>query len=82
MFDPGDVEEMIFVIVSEVTFHLSRIHAPVRLGHINRWDTERWEHIACHPLNGDPGAEADGNDDDHNGKRSAQRCLNQVHRLQ
>ena len=33
--DAGDVEEMIFVVVREITFHLSRVHAAIGLGHIN-----------------------------------------------
>ncbi len=36
VIDAGDVEEVILVVVSEVAFHLRRIHAAVGLGHIDR----------------------------------------------
>jgi len=52
------------------------------LGDVNGRDSERREDVPRHALDGDPGAKADGDDEYDNGERSAERCLNQVHRLQ
>jgi hypothetical protein len=40
VFDASDIEEVIFVIISEIAFHLGGIHPAVRLGDVDRRDAE------------------------------------------
>src|SRR4051812_17501284 len=79
MLNAGDVEEVIFVVISEVTLHLRRVHSAIRLRHVNRRHSERRKNIARHPLQGDPCAERDGNHQHDNGDGTAQRWGGQVH---
>jgi len=48
--DVADVEEMIFVIVRQVAFHLRRVHAAIGLGHVNDRQVERRKDIDVHSL--------------------------------
>ena len=79
VFDPGDVKEMIFVIVDEKPFHLGRIHAAVRLGDIKHRHTEIGENIARHAIDGETARQHRGNHQHQDRYRSTQRKGNEVH---
>src|SRR6266702_913087 len=44
VLDAGDVEEMILVVIGEITFHLGRVHSAVRLRHVNRGNAQAREY--------------------------------------
>src|SRR5438445_4652817 len=48
VLDAGDIQEMVFVIISEITFHLGGVHAAIRLRDVNRRNAESRENIARH----------------------------------
>ncbi len=52
MFDAGDVEEVIFVIIDDEPFHLGRVQAAVRLGHVKHGHSQIWEDVARHAMEG------------------------------
>ena len=52
LIDSGDVEEVILVIVGEITFHLGRIHAAIGLSHIDRRFAYLRKDVHGHSLNG------------------------------
>ena len=57
VFDAGDVEEMVLVIIDQKPFHLRRVHAAIGLSDINHRDAEVGEYVARHPLNGEKARE-------------------------
>ena len=59
VFDASDVEEVVLVVICEITFHLRGVHAAVRLGYINRRHTERRKNVASHPLQRHPCPQSD-----------------------
>ena len=79
MLDARDVQKVILVVVSEVALHLRRVHAAVRLRDVDRRDAQRGEHIARHPLNRHPPAEAQRHHGDDHRKWSAERTADEVH---
>jgi hypothetical protein len=79
VLDARDVEEVIFVEVGDVALHLRRIHAAEGLRNVNGRDAQRWEHVARHALKGNPRAQRDGDDADHDGERAAEREADQIH---
>jgi hypothetical protein len=50
MLDAGDVEKMVLVIVDDEPFHLRRVHAAVRLRHIQDGDAEVREDVPRHAV--------------------------------
>ena len=70
VIDAGDVEEVILVVVSEVAFHLRGIHAAVGLRYIDGRVADLGEDIDGHALEGEDGAEGDGDQRDDYGQRS------------
>ena len=73
VLDAGDVEEVILVIVGEVTFHLRRVHAAVRLRDVNGGDAERRKNVARHFLERQPRGENHAEQKHEDRERSAQR---------
>ena len=80
VLDAGDVEEVILVVIGEVTFHLRRVHAAVGLGDVDGGNAEGREDVAGHALERDPRPEDDGDDQHDNRERPAQGRLHEVHR--
>ena len=60
VIDAGDVEEVILVVISEIAFHLGRVHAAVGLGDVDGGVADLREDIDRHALDGEHGAEGDG----------------------
>ena len=50
VIDSGDVEEVILVVISEVAFHLRRVHAAVRLRDVDRGLADLREDVHRHAL--------------------------------
>ncbi len=50
MLDAGDVEEVVLIIVDDEPFHLRRVHAAVRLGHIQDGHPKIWKNVPGHPI--------------------------------
>ena len=71
--DAGDVEEVILVVVSQVAFHLGRVHAAVRLRHVDGRIADLRKDIDGHALDGQDGAQGDGDQRHDYGERPAQR---------
>ena len=58
VIDAGDVEEVILVVVSQVAFHLGRVHAAVRLRHIDGGIAHLREDVHRHAFDGQDGAQS------------------------
>ena len=69
--DAGDVEEVILVVVSQVAFHLRGVHAAVGLRHVDGGVADLRKDVDGHALDGEHGAERDGDEGHHHGQRSA-----------
>ncbi len=50
MLDPGDVEEVVLVIVDDEPLHLRRVHAAERLRHIQHGDAQIREDVSRHAV--------------------------------
>ncbi len=79
VFDASDVEKVILVVIGEIALHLCRIHAAIRLGHVNRRRIEAGENIPSAVPDRQPRCDQYANDDDDNGHRTTQRQLHQIH---
>src|ERR1051326_6602193 len=79
MLDPRDIEEMVFVIVSQEAFHLRRIHPSIRLRHINGRNPKGRKYIPWHLAHGEhrPKGHRDNNHQDR--ERPAQGWLDEIH---
>ena len=73
VIDAGDVEEVILVVIGEVAFHLRRVHAAVRLRHVDGRIADLRKDVDRHALGGEHGAERDGHQRNHHGDGPAQR---------
>ncbi len=69
VLDAGDVEEMIFVVVGEIAFHLRGIHPAVGLSNVNSGRAQLGENIDLHLPDGQDGSERNGDDGYQNGDR-------------
>ncbi len=49
----ANVQEVILVIIHEVAFHLGRVHAAIRLRHVDDRFSQVREDIHLHALNGE-----------------------------
>src|SRR5258706_12043358 len=80
MFDAGNIEEMLFVIVDDEPFHLRRIKAAIRLRDGDGWHPEIREDVPRHAT--DRQKTHYRNSYDHHQKRyRASQCKrHQVHR--
>jgi len=54
VLDAVDVEEVIFVVVDQVAFHLRGVHAAVGLGHVDDGQVEVRKDVAGHPFDREP----------------------------
>ena len=72
MLDARDVEEMVFVVIRQVAFHLRRVHAPVGLGDIDCRNAQRGEDVAGHLLQRQPRPQHDGKNQHDNRYRATQ----------
>ncbi len=72
VIDAGDVEEVILVVISQVAFHLRRVHAAVRLRDIDGGIAHLRKDIDRHALHGQDGAERDRDQRDDHGERAAE----------
>ena len=79
VIDAGDVEEVILVVVSEVAFHLRGVHAAVGLGDVDGGVADLREDIDGHALEGEDGAEGDGDQRDDDGDGPAEGCQDESH---
>ena len=79
VLDAGDVEEVILVIVGEVTLHLRRVHAAVRLRDVDRGNAERRKNIARHLSQGQHTSKTDAQNNHQSGDRATHRGGNEVH---
>ena len=48
--DPRNVEEVIFVVIRQIPFHLLRVHSAVRLGDVNHGISNLRKNVYRHPL--------------------------------
>src|ERR1039457_314010 len=71
---------MILVIVSEIAFHLGRVHAAVRLGDIDSRVADLREDVDGHALEREDGTEGDGDERHHYCKWPAKRREDESHR--
>ena len=71
--DAGDVEEVILVVVSQVAFHLGRVHAAVRLRDVDGRIADLRKDIDRHAADCENGAQRNGDQRHHHGERPAQR---------
>ena len=81
VIDAGDVEEVILVVVSEIAFHLGRVHAAVGLRDVDGGVADLREDIDRHALDGEDGAEGDGDQRDDDGDGPAEGCEDESHSL-
>ena len=79
--DPVDVEEVIFVVVGDVPFHLRRAHTSVRLRHVDHRQIEIGKDVRTHAAHRKHGGQRDRNDCDENRDRAPERGTNQPHGL-
>ena len=79
MLDAGDVEEMVFVVVGQVTFHLQRIHPAVGLRDIDRRNAQGRKDITRHLLHRNPGTEKDRHNRDDDGPGMTESETGQRH---
>ncbi len=75
VIDARDVEEMILVVVSQIAFHLGRVHTAVRLRHVDGRIADLREDIDGHAFDGQDGAQGDGDQGHDHGDRSASAPL-------
>jgi hypothetical protein len=76
MLDAGDVEEVVLIIIDDEPFHLRRVDAAVRLGHIQDRHPEFWEDVPGHAIERQKTHQCDGYD--HRQKRDrASQCERQ-----
>ena len=66
----GDIEEVIFVVVDEIPFHLRRRHSPERLRYINDRQVQVRKNIDGHSRDCQNRAKRNAQDDDHNTDRT------------
>jgi hypothetical protein len=73
VFDPGDVEEMVLIIVCDLAFHLSGIDSAVRLSDVNDRDAKVRQDVTRHLTQREHGTQDNRNDGHQNrdGRRSA-----------
>ena len=71
--DAGDIEEVILVVVSQVSFHLGRVHAAVRLRDVDGRIADLRKDIDRHAPDREDGAQRNGNQGHHDGERPTQR---------
>ena len=81
MLDAGDVEEVVFVIVDDEPFHLRRVQAAVRLGHIQDGHAQIREDVARHAIERKTPHQRNGDYHHQKGDRAAQCKRYQVHRV-
>src|SRR5439155_16182655 len=55
VIDTGDVDEVIFVVVRQISFHLLRVHAAIWLRNIDHRIADLWKDIHRHSLDGQYG---------------------------
>src|SRR5437899_11754334 len=79
VLDARDVKEVVFVIIREITLHLSRIHSAVRLSDINRGNSKSGENITRHLAQGQTGAKRHSNNRHDTRERSAECGLQKSH---
>ena len=80
MLDAGDVEEVVLVIVDDEPFHLRRVHAAVRLGHVQDGHPEIREDVPGHAIDRQKTHQCNGYDHRQKRDRASQRKRHQVHR--
>jgi hypothetical protein len=80
VFDAGDVEEVVLIIVNDEPFHLRRVHAAVRLGHIQDGHPEIWEDVPGHAIDCQKTHQCNGYDHCQKRDRASQCNRHQVHR--
>jgi hypothetical protein len=50
VMNAADIEEVVFVVIRQVAFHLRGIHAAIRLAHVDHRQVQGREYIDLHPL--------------------------------
>jgi len=65
VFDAGDVQEVVLVVVGQEPFHLLRVHAAVGLGHVDDRRVQVRKNVHRHAKHGQPGPQHDGDNADH-----------------
>ena len=73
MIDAGDVEEVILVVVSQVPFHLGRVHAAVRLRDVDGRIADLRQDIDRHALNREERTQGNRDEGYNHSERPAQR---------
>jgi len=77
--NPGDVKEVILVVVDEITFHLRRRHSPVRLRDIDHRQIQVRENIDGHAQKGENRAQSHSDHENDDGDRIAKRAAQEPH---
>src|SRR5882757_1219428 len=80
MLDAGDVKEVVFIVVDDEPFHLRRVHAAVRLGHIQDGHPKIREDVPRHAIDREKTHQCDGYDHRQKRDRTSQCKRHQVHR--
>ena len=71
MVEAGDVEEVILVVVSQVTFHLGRVHAAVGLRHVDGGVSDLGKDVRGHAFECEHGTERNRDEGHHHRQRPA-----------
>ena len=72
MLDPGDVEEVVLVIVGDEPFHLRRVEPAVRLRHIQHGHPQVREDVPRHAIERQKTHQRSGYDDRQKRDRASQ----------
>src|SRR5207245_353652 len=78
--DAVDVEEVIFVVVGDQTFHLSRVQAAVGLRNVDDGQVKAWENVYLHTAQRQPAARDECNHRHHHGEGTAQSEFDGIHK--
>jgi hypothetical protein len=73
VIDARDVEEVILVVISQVPFHLRRVHPAIRLRDVDGRIADSGKDVGGHPLQRQQGAKRDRDQRHHYRDRPAER---------
>src|SRR5579884_2643683 len=79
MLNTGNVEEMIFVVIGQVPFHLGRVHSAVRLRDVNRRNAECGKNVLGHLLPREHGNQRHSDHYHDDCERTAQCKFRKIH---
>ena len=79
VFDAGEIEKMIFVVIRQIAFHLRRVHSAVGLRDIDGRDAQRRKDVPGHFLQRQAATEQNPDDEDDDRERSPECGCCEIH---